>query len=228
MKYQSGPDGKSTFWKAFCLTAVLACGIIALFHFPLSQRLWTWALHSDKYYARSFWADTSVHEHTRCPETATVILTGGQSNAANSVSVPIASTSEIAAFQWYQGECYLLSDPLLWVTGSQDSIWSGLGQELARDQSVISINTAVGATSYRAWLDRRSGYFQRVSDAVNEASWQGLVPDLVFWHQGESDAGRGARSWVYRRDLTRLMTRLQNVVPEAQIVLFHTPPSGII
>lgn len=94
-----------------------------------------------------------------------MILTGGQSNAANSVSAPIMAEVKVPAFQWYGGACYRLGDPLLGVTGSEGSLWSGLGLEIARERPVIFVNTAVGGTSYRAWLDWRSGYFQGLPDA---------------------------------------------------------------
>lgn len=213
--------GKRSVRRVLVPAILAGFAALTLFQLPTAQRLWIWLVFPETYYDRTFFTDVSRHEHTACPDEALVILTGGQSNAANSVSAPTKAEAGVSAFQWYDGACYRLGDPLLGVTGARGSLWSALGRDIARERPVIFVNTAVGATSYRAWLDWRSGYFRRMQAAVAAMSLQGLEPDLVLWHQGESDAGRQAPFWVYRRDLGWLMRKLQDVLPDATIVLYQ-------
>ena len=213
-------------WGRVALTALLMLGTLAfgtplLLQTALGQRAWIFLLDPDQYYARAVWTDTSVHTQVPCPQDALVILTGGQSNAGNALtpSIPVGQTRP--AYQWFDGACYRLQDPLLGADGRQGSLWTALGQEIAQYRAVVFINTARGATSYRAWLDWRSGYLRSLQDAAAIATAQGLTPILVLWHQGESEGGRDAPQWVYRRDLGWLMARLERAVPSAQILLYQ-------
>ncbi|MEM7766157.1 MAG: sialate O-acetylesterase [Pseudomonadota bacterium] len=159
---------------------------------------------------RAFHEDATALSPVPCPTGALVILTGGQSNAANALSDPVDADPESAAYMTFKGQCYRLQDPVLGATGTKGSLWTALGQALSRelDRPVVFINTAVTASTYSAWLDERSGYFARLETAIANAAAIGLTPDLILWHQGESVAHRQVDQEAFQRPLAALLDKL--------------------
>lgn len=185
-----------------------------------------WVLFPDRYYHRDYQGIRNDQIPVPCPEGALVIVTGGQSNAANSISEPISENNDVPAFQWFEGQCFPLSDPLIGLTDKRGSLWTALGHEIAATQPVVFVNSAVGATSYRAWLDRRSGFLPRLEKSVESAQLAGMTPSLILWHQGESDGGRNDVRSEYRSDLTKLTSQLSRMAPEATIILYQASICG--
>ena len=185
-----------------------------------------WVLFPDRYYHRDYQGIRLDQTPVPCPEGALVIVTGGQSNAANSVSEPVSANHNVPAFQWFEGQCFPLSDPLIGLTDSRGSLWTALGHEIAATQPVVFINSAVGATSYRAWLDRRSGFLARLETSVESARLAGLPPKLILWHQGESDGGRNDVRSEYRSDLKKLTSYFSKMAPEATTILYQASICG--
>ncbi len=144
-----------------------------------------------KNWSHGFNIDTLANERLACPGTdAIVILTGGQSNAANAFSDPLGPDPASRAYMMLDGKCYRLRDPVLGATGTTGSLWTGLGSAIyARTgRPVVFINGAVGGAQLGDWLDERSHYRQRLAEQAATARRIGLAPDYVFWIQGETDA----------------------------------------
>jgi hypothetical protein len=144
-----------------------------------------------KNWSNGFNADTAANEALACPgPEAIVIITGGQSNAANAFSDPVGPDPASRAYMMLDGQCYRLRDPVLGATGQDGSLWTGLGLAIHAQtgRPVVFINGAVGGAQLGDWLDDRSHYRQRLADQSKMARRIGLTPDYVMWIQGETDA----------------------------------------
>jgi hypothetical protein len=171
---------------------------------------------------RDFFEDTDAATLVPCPTgEPIVILTGGQSNAANALSDPVDENPSLRAFMFHKGRCYRLRDPVLGVTGDRGSLWTALGHRLAAEtgRDVVFINGGVGGTTYRDWLNLHTGYFDRLRKLVEDAARHGLRPHWVLWHQGESDALRNVPSEVFEGELKVLIGRLMSERPLADVKL---------
>jgi hypothetical protein len=74
---------------------------------------------------RTYFADTQQLAVVACPSSnPLVILTGGQSNAANALSDPVDERRDLAAFMFFKSRCYRLRDPLLGPIGGHGSLWA--------------------------------------------------------------------------------------------------------
>jgi hypothetical protein len=186
----------------------------------------------DPRWQREFFEDVTSADLARCRlDDPIVILTGGQSNAANDLSDPVDADAAAPAFMFFDGNCYLLKDPVLGASGRRGSLWTALGHRLTREtgRSVVFINGAAGGTSYRDWLDDRSGFFSRLRTQALQAEKQNLRPNVVLWHQGETDADREACVEEYESDLQELISRLEKEIPlapDAKIVLYGVSVSN--
>lgn len=149
------------------------------------------ALGLPKAWATGFNVDTRGYRSVRCPgPDAIVIVTGGQSNAANALADPLPADPQSQAVMVEGGRCWQMRDPVLGATGRMGSLWTGLGTALHRatGRPVVFVNGAVGGVQLGDWLDDRSGYYRRLAARIAGARRAGLAPDLVLWVQGETDA----------------------------------------
>jgi hypothetical protein len=119
-----------------------------------------------------------------------VLLTGGQSNAANYGQLPIAPRDAVFNFSWFDGRCYRARDPLLGPDGNGGSVWTRLGDLLvSRKQydQVLIVPIAVGGSALRRWPPG-GDLHSRVVDAKLRLDAAGIRITHVLWHQGERDA----------------------------------------
>ena len=156
------------------------------------------------------------------PEEAVVIVTGGQSNAANTNPVP--STAGPVVSVWFEGECFEASDPVLGAGGKDGSLWPMLGERVAQalGRPVLLINGAIGGTQVSDWLDPRPGYYAALKGRIDSARAAGYPPDLIIWHQGETDAAVQDDMAIFLAELGMLVDRLLADAPEARLYLFQT------
>lgn len=179
----------------------------------------------DRRWRRDFFEHTQMHVESDCPPDPLVILTGGQSNAGNAVSDPADPDPDAEAYMVFSSKCYRLADPLLGPTGNRGSIWAKLGQKLSKEveRPVVFINTAVTATTYDDWLNLKSGYAKRLERALADAKAINIVPDLVLWHQGESDAHKQVDRASFEQKLKPLVSYLFDLLekPNAKIILYR-------
>jgi len=170
--------------------------------------------------------DLSDDRVAPCPTDALLVVTGGQSNAANSISTPRDADPAAPLFMFVDGACYLLRDPLPATTGGGGSIWSRLGPMLLTrtGRPVLFVNGAVGGSRFADWIDPTSPYFGRLQRNVAAAARIAGPVDLVLWHQGETDAalhpGRQRIEADIRAVLTRLLHELP-LAPDARVMLYR-------
>jgi hypothetical protein len=168
------------------------------------------ALGLPKLWVRDFNDKPAGYERLACPgPEAMVIVTGGQSNAANAFSDPLLADPAAQALMMHDGHCYRLRDPVLGATDHGGSLWTGLGSALwrATGRPVVFINGAVGGSQLGDWLDDRSRYRQRLMAEVAMAQQVGLVPDYVMWIQGETDAAVLIDPQLYVEQMRQLVDR---------------------
>lgn len=155
------------------------------------------------------------------PAHALTIVTGGQSNAANSIPVLSAAKGQVSV--WFDGRCFAAVDPILGANGLQGSLWPNLADEVASrtGRPVLLINGAIGGTQVGDWLDDRSGYYKALLDRVQSARATGYEPDLLIWHQGETDAAAERDIGRFEAKLDELSQRLLTDLPEAKFYMFR-------
>lgn len=175
---------------------------------------------------RPFNDTTTGYVAVPCPKDATVIITAGQSNAANMLSDPVDRDPVRSAFMVFGSSCWLIEDPVLGASGFRGSLWTSLGHRLsdATGKNVVFLNAAAGGTTFADWLEPRSGYLDRLAARVAEARALGLEPSIVLWHQGESDARRNLDRATYEAELRALVdaaTARAGLSPNLRFVLYR-------
>lgn len=163
------------------------------------------------------------HVKAECPspESTITIVTGGQSNAANSNTRKYSSTNG-RVFTWFDNSCYISRDPVLGATGSRGSLWVAMGDAMAEraGKNILLINGAVGGTQVADWLDPRSGYVAALQRRIESAEALGYKPALTFWHQGETDAAANDVD-TFTVELTELVHRLLDITDESIFYMFR-------
>jgi hypothetical protein len=137
-----------------------------------------------------------------------VIVTLGQSNAANTGSAKYASTRGALNFNLYDGRCYLAADPLLGASNDGGNFATRLADTLiARGVAdrVILAPIAMGGTSVEQWA--YEGLFNRRIRALIRRLHDARLPThYILWHQGEGNPGTldvGGRQ--YRKNLLEVV-----------------------
>lgn len=137
-------------------------------------------------------SDTSSRQEIACDslrKDTPVILTMGQSNAANYGESRYRPKSAVYNFNWLNGRCYRAEDPLLGATGNSGSIWSRLGDALiaqGASREVLFVPVAVGGTAIRDWAGAHGPAARGIS-AARSLAQQGLKITHVLWQQGAAD-----------------------------------------
>lgn len=157
------------------------------------------------------------------PGEAVVVVTGGQSNAANTNSRLTAAAPDAPVWTFWQGACYRTEDPVLGATAWGGSLWPAFGEALheALGRPVLFVHGAIGGTQVSDWLDERSGYLAALTGRIEAARAAGHEPDWVLWHQGETDAAVHTAMEPFRDELARLAEAVLEAAPEAQLYMFQ-------
>ena len=128
---------------------------------------------------------------SECPKqdaTTAVILTAGQSNAANHAGQKYISRHPGQVLSFFDGKCTAAKSPLLGATGRWGEPWTPLGDRLiesAAFERVIFVPTAIGGSSIARWSQGGDLNIMLRHALAN------VQPHLrithVLWQQGESD-----------------------------------------
>lgn len=163
-------------------------------------------------------------------EGSTVIFTFGQSNAANHGQTRYKPENEV--FNYFGGKVYEGRDPLAGPTGDGGSVWTRLADKMidaGLAESVTIVPIAVGATEIACWAEGGHLY-DRLTETVDGMLADGLVPDYILWHQGESDniAGTSAETYVHLFESIRRVFRERGIEAPIYIALASYHPACII
>lgn len=187
-------------WLAILALVVSAYGYGAASH----ERRWFPTPQIERALRQAVWwfrpergfNETSGRQRVECapaagPRTA-VLLTLGQSNAANEGEGPYSPRSPAINFNFLDGHCYDAKEPLLGTTGNRASVWTRVADGLiARGayERVVIAPIAVGGTGIARWA-AGGDLNPRIGRALRGLSDAGLRPTHILWHQGENDAGK--------------------------------------
>lgn len=185
------------------------------------------ALNLEKFWKKVPTEEVAVERKpTACPgyDDTLVLVTGGQSNAANSNTSLSNVSPKAQVYLWFNGSCYIANDPMLGATGNNGSLWPELGEALhdRLDRPILFINGAIGGSQVEDWLDLRSGYYKALLDRIESAEMAGFGSDLIFWHQGETDANIIRDQTIMEDQLGEMVDRLLADAPNAHLYLFQT------
>jgi hypothetical protein len=142
-----------------------------------------------------------------------VVVTLGQSNAANFAGGLYQAKADVLNFNIYDGQCYRAMDPLLGATGLTGNFATRLGDVLvARGlaERILLAPIGVGNTTIEHWSV--GGIFNRRILVLIRRLWEArIIPDVILWQQGEGNAadhdlgGRG-----YCRHLLEIVQTFRN------------------
>lgn len=200
-------------WRARCLRAavVIAVAVSGYAYGAMSQRFEIfpyhyvgWLLRGDaiaEIASRGGYDVTAGRRVVSCRElapNALVLVTLGQSNAANSGTERFGPEAGVYNFNFLDGRCYRARDPLLGAGGRGGSVWIPLAREIVDSglaASVIVAPIGLGGTRVDDWAPGGSmaGRFERLRNALSLAD---LHMQAILWHQGESDHATDPDSYV--------------------------------
>ncbi len=137
-----------------------------------------------------------------------VIVTLGQSNAANYALMWYTPKHDVLNFDLYDGRCYKARDPLLGASGTGGNFATPLADMLIERglyARVIIAPIAMGGSTVEEWADE-GRFNRRILVLIRRLFDAGLTPTAILWHQGESDAGVGdAQVRQYRKNLLEVI-----------------------
>ena len=159
--------------------------------------------------------DTSNRQRVSCQtdKTTAVIVTLGQSNAANYALERYTPKYDVRNFDLYDGRCYNAKDPLLGASGTLGNFATPLADMLIERglySHVIVAPIAMGGSTVEEWAEE--GVFnRRILVLIRRLFDAGLTPTLILWHQGEGNSGAGdSHGRQYRKDLLEVIATFRN------------------
>jgi hypothetical protein len=164
--------------------------------------------------------DTSRRVRVPCRADAqtAVLVTLGQSNAANYATQPYTPKGDVLNFDLYDGRCYKARDPLLGASGTLGNFATPLADMLIERglyQRVIIAPIAMGGSTVEQWADE--GMFnRRILVVIRRLFDAGLTPTAILWHQGEGNSGIGDNHGrQYRKNLREVIATFRTYGVEA-------------
>jgi Carbohydrate esterase, sialic acid-specific acetylesterase len=154
--------------------------------------------------------DTSNRQMVPCQvdKSTAVIVTLGQSNAANYAQMRYTPKHDVRNFDLYNGHCYKAEDPLLGASGTLGNFAGPLADMLIERglyARVIIAPIAMGGSTVEQWADE--GVFnRRILVLIRRLFDAGLTPTAILWHQGEGNSGIGdSHGRQYRKNLLEVI-----------------------
>ena len=168
----------------------------------------------------SVFTDINSRQRVDCPEPedAEVIVSFGQSNAANSGGYRHLN-SDPKILNFFAGHCYVASDPMLGASANRGSLWIPIARAYQSDKTIVLVTFAVGATKVEQWLDPSvlGAHFDSNMSSLSEA---GFTPDTMIWFQGESD--HDSDPIKYEEDLHTLLSSVSSRYPNTKLAISGT------
>jgi carbohydrate esterase-like sialic acid-specific acetylesterase len=159
------------------------------------------------------------------PAGTTVILTFGQSNAANCGEERYAARGAVHVFNIFDMRFYRAIDPLPGASVDAGcvyggSVWGKLGDKLIDAgvaASVLIVPIAFGASYIEDWAPG-GGCHRRLCLALHRLKSAGIKIDMLCWHQGEADANHtGMSAAEYSRHFHSMLRPVREAGIEAPV-----------
>lgn len=133
------------------------------------------------------WAENYQSVSVEEAQGGMVLFTFGQSNSANHGVGKYQPEHQV--YNYFEGRLYPSSDPLIGATGYGASVWNRLADKLIDEKittKVTLVPIGVGGVEIAAWA--KGGYlYDKLTQTIAQLKEQGLIPDYILWHQGETD-----------------------------------------
>ena len=132
--------------------------------------------------------DISLKKNVKCPKNRDVIVILGQSNAANHLTnfKKIIPSNNL---NYFNGKCYLLSDPVLGATGIDNSMVPALSKKILNKKPIIYLTYAYAGTSIKDWSKENSPLTNYANENILKISKTNNIK-YIIWIHGEADAYR--------------------------------------
>jgi len=175
--------------------------------------------------------DTAGRDRVVCHSDAAreiVLLTFGQSIAANHGEAAYTPHGNVINFNANDGNCYVATDPMLGATANNDShvgsIWGYLCDDLLAtkkwDRCIVA-PIAQGSTSIADWAPAGAvGHLIR--EAVEGLRANGLVPSAMLFGQGETDASIAADPAAYEAHFNDMVADIRSFSAAPILVAVET------
>jgi Carbohydrate esterase, sialic acid-specific acetylesterase len=154
------------------------------------------------------------------PPGTIVILTFGQSNAANAGEERYAARRAVHVFNIFDMKFYRAVDPLPGASHDGGSVWGRVGDKLidARiARSVLIVPIAFGATYIIDWAPG-GHHHRRLLFALHRLKSAGIKIDMLCWHQGEADANHTGMSGAeYCAQFQAMLRALRDAAVKAPV-----------
>lgn len=155
-----------------------------------------------------------------------VLLTMGQSNAANHGEGLFVS--DRPAYNYFDGVIYKAKDPLLGGSGVGGSIWLRLAGKITsidHDQQVLIVPVAIGGTMLADWLPNGK-HHPYLSKTLSQLKKDDIKVTYVIWQQGESDNSAKTSSLLYKKQFSTLVESIRRYGVDAPIYISQTSLCG--
>jgi Carbohydrate esterase, sialic acid-specific acetylesterase len=147
-----------------------------------------------------------------------VLLVLGQSNAANHGGQRYKSNYGARIINYFSGNCFLATSPLLGSSDSRGEMWTRVANlliERGDTSNVIVIPFAIGSTLVSRWA-RGGDLYPQLRDVLEDAAQKYSITDAI-WHQGESDNQSNTSGLSYERSLQSVIDLIEGYAPMARI-----------
>lgn len=170
--------------------------------------------------------DTSRKTEKPCPADAITFFAIGQSHAANSMLPLTSAENNTQLLNYFNGKCYLLSDPVLGPSDILGSIWPVFAQALHTQtgKPVIVMSYAFNGTSAGEWQPEKTnpGLMARAIKEAELYTGQGGRIDYIVYDQGQRDAMDKTPAETYTAQIKTIFDYLQAEIPGDQTFLIHS------
>ncbi|MCB1682004.1 MAG: hypothetical protein KDI65_08725 [Alphaproteobacteria bacterium] len=172
-----------------------------------------------------FFQDASQKTEKPCPADALAFFVIGQSHAANSMLPRTSAEDNPALLNYFNGKCYLLSDPVLGPSDRHGSLWPLFARKLYAhvEKPVVVMSYAAGGTTAQQWLpgEVNLGLMKRAVEDAQRYIAQGGTLQYVIFDQGQMDAMLDTPAPTYRARLKTIFDYVQEQLPGKQTFFMY-------
>jgi hypothetical protein len=139
-----------------------------------------------------------------------VLLVIGQSNSANHAEKKYTTENPTKVFNFWEGQCYVASSPLLGATGEEGEFITPLADKLIANgayKSVVIVSSGIGGTPISRW-QKDGDLNEMLLETLDKVKTTYTITDII-WHQGESDFGQSTSAKVYASAFHSLLSTME-------------------
>ena len=168
----------------------------------------------------SVFNNTSSKIEAACPkpENSYIIIGFGQSNSANSAGQRFETNKKILNF--FNGKCYIASDPMLGATGNAGSVWIPLAERLKiNNKTIVFLTFGIGSSAVAHWLDDNY-LLPFYKKNINNLKSIYPAPDAAVWIQGEADVETPIND--FKKELSEWIDIVKKDLPKTKLYITGT------